>query len=397
MTVVEIARPKIAAPFAKTICMATVQPKPIQWLWFPRFALGKLSIIAGHPGLGKSMLTADLAARVSVGRNWADGKPCPQGSVVLVSGEDDPSDTIRPRLDAAGADVSKIHFLQYVQDVNGNRSFTLADVAALGGLLNTLQNCKLVIIDPLTAYLGSGTDSHRTSDVRALLSPLASLAAEYSAAIVTVSHLNKSQGGDALSRVTGSLAFVAAARAAFAVTRDKEEPDRRLMLPIKNNLGSDQTGMAYRIHETLGVPYIQWEKEPITISADEALAPDMGEDRSETSECMDWLKKELQSGERDAGETQREASRYGFSPKVIRRAREKLGVQSRKLDFAKGWRWYLPAQDAHVAQTHEKGTFEKKTPLETNKIHEDAQDALFESLGRATSLGHLPHMEVIDL
>ena len=116
---IDAARPVGAG--AAIITLSTVTPQPIEWLWRPHFALGKLSVLAGHPGLGKSLVTMDMAAHVSTGRKSIDGSACPKGSVVLVSGEDDPGDTLRPRLDAAGADVTKVHYLRAVYDMEGER------------------------------------------------------------------------------------------------------------------------------------------------------------------------------------------------------------------------------------------------------------------------------------
>jgi len=222
-----------------TRCLAEITPEPVRWLWPGQIAYGKLTIVAGHPGLGKSQLALDVAAIVTSGRPWpVDGAPPAQGSVLIFSAEDDPTDTIRPRLDAAGADVSRCHFVEAVPDLDergkpGRRGFSLEDdLPRLDAELQRLGDVALVIIDPITAYLGK-TDSYRNSEVRAMLAPLAELAARHGAAILGVSHLRKTLAGDAVLQVTGSLAFVAAARAAYMVIRDAEDPSRRLVLPVK--------------------------------------------------------------------------------------------------------------------------------------------------------------------
>ena len=185
---------------AMTVCMADVQSEPISWLWPGRIALGKLTLIAGDPGLGKSLLTAFFAAVISKGYTWPlETCPAPIGSVVLLSAEDDPADTIRPRLDAAEADCARIHVLQAIRDVDakGNsteRMFSFKrDLVALEERLSSLPDCKLLIIDPVSAYL-DGTDSHNNTDVRGLLAPLAKLATDHKVAVVLVQHLNKSSG-----------------------------------------------------------------------------------------------------------------------------------------------------------------------------------------------------------
>ena len=166
----------------RMVCMADVEPQPIDWLWPERIARGKVSMLAGDPGLGKSLITIALATAVSTGAKWpVDGGNAPIGSVVMLSAEDAVADTIRPRLDAAGADCTRIHALQMIRDIDqdGNefeRSFSLArDIENLSTVVDELGNCVLITIDPISAYLG-GVDSHRNADVRALLSPLAEMA-----------------------------------------------------------------------------------------------------------------------------------------------------------------------------------------------------------------------------
>lgn len=207
-------------PVIVTRCMADIAPEPIQWLWPSRIALGKVTMLAGDPGLGKSMITVAMAAHVTTGTPWpVDRSECEIGSVIMVSAEDDPADTLRPRLDAAGADVSKVHVLKSVlvldhEGKSKDRTFNLArDVEALDNLLRQTPDCRLITIDPISAYLG-GTDSHNNADVRALLTPLAAMASKHKVAIFVVTHLNKSTQANVLYRASGSLAFVAAARAA---------------------------------------------------------------------------------------------------------------------------------------------------------------------------------------
>ena len=203
-------------------------PKPIRWLWPMRVALGKLTLIAGDPGLGKSFLSVAMAATVSTGGRWpVDGTCAPLGDVLILSAEDDLQDTIRPRLDAAGADVRRVQVIEAVaittEDGVQRKMFSLVkDLAALDDVLADMPDCKLLTVDPISAYM-DGTDSHKNTDVRALLAQLADLAAKHDVAVVAVSHLNKS-GGPAAYRVTGSIAFTAAPRAAYAVTKDAENP-----------------------------------------------------------------------------------------------------------------------------------------------------------------------------
>lgn len=337
------------------LCAGNVQPQPINWLWPNRIALGKLTLIAGDPGLGKSLLSIELAKHVTKGIRWPiDDTVCPIGDVILLSAEDDPADTIRPRLDATGANPNKVYFLESIQELDKqsgeiiNRGFSLKrDVAAIEQALEQKPQTKLIIIDPITAYLG-GTDSHNNADIRSLLSPLSDLASERKVAIVAITHLNKGNGqSSAMYRATGSLAFIAAARAAFIVTKDKDDPDRRLFLPIKNNLGPDRTGFAYQVREASnGAAMIEWEPEPVSILADEALSPLPDDIRSERDEAAEYLLDTLNNGPVKAKVILRETSQHcGCSTKTIKRAKKELNIESYKRDFDGQWYWRLPEKD----------------------------------------------------
>ncbi len=332
---------------------------PIRWLWPGRIARGKVTLIAGHPGLGKSQLTLNLAAVVSTGGRWpADGKRSERGSVVILSAEDDVGDTIKPRLEAAGADVTRCHVVDAVRDVDGAgaiylRAFSLAaDVARLEALLAELGDVALVGIDPLTAYLGDA-DSHKNAEVRGLLAPLSEMAARRGVAVVCVSHLNKGGSSEALLRVSGSLGFVAAARAAFIVTKDADNPARRLFLPLKNNLSSDETGLAFAVEPCqlasgIETSRILWESAPVTVTADDAMAPvEATAERTEIADASDWLRDLLATGPVEAREVLRLAGQQGFNARMAQRARQRIGATTRREGFGKGSRvlWSIPIDD----------------------------------------------------
>jgi hypothetical protein len=324
------------------IRLADVQPEPVQWLWPGRIALGKVTLIAGDPGLGKSFLTLDLAARVTLGVDWPDDRStrAPLGGVVLLNAEDDLADTVRPRLDAAGADVSRIIALASVKGRDPNdpqKHFSLErDLPALERAIVETPDCKLVVIDPITAYLGEA-DSHKNADIRGLLAPLAELAGRHGVAIVAVTHLNKSAGGKAMYRTMGSLAFVAAARAAWAVAKDKANESRRLFLPMKNNLAADVRGMAYSIIDGM----IAWEATPVDTRADDALTVDPPNSRgSDRDAAAEWLLEALSDGPLESTEVFRQGKENGFSEKTLRRAAKQAGVACRKAGFGGAWHWH---------------------------------------------------------
>jgi putative DNA primase/helicase len=233
--------------------VSDIAARPINWLWQGRIARGKVTMLAGHPGLGKSQLALTIAAIVTTADQWpVDRTRAERGSAIILSAEDDAEDTIRPRLEAASADLERCHVIGAIRDRDNlgrerRRGFSITDdLSRLAGALADIDNPLLVIVDPITAYLGA-TDSHRNAEVRAALAPLAELAAECQVAILAISHLRKSSDGEAILRLTGSLAFVAAARAAYVVLSDSQNASRRLLLPVKNNLGNDDTGYAYCI------------------------------------------------------------------------------------------------------------------------------------------------------
>ena len=238
------------------------------------------------------------------------------------------------------------------------RPFNLGtDIDRLNDLIREIGDVALTVIDPVTAYLG-WIDSHKNTDVRAVLAPLAAMAAERDAAVGCVSHLTKAGGTEALMRVMGSLGFVAAARSAYLVAKDAEDETRRLFLPLKNNLAEDRGGLAFRVRgRDLGggieTSCVEWDAEPVSITADEAMAPAVDpEERNATDEAMDWLRDRLADGAAEAAAVQKEARQVGISDKTLRRAREKLGIKPRKREFAGGWWWEInpAAQDAQCTE-----------------------------------------------
>jgi DNA-binding transcriptional ArsR family regulator len=268
---VEAAKVKRAAVIARkepTAIIKTfsdISPEPINWLWKNRIAIGKLTIYAGDPGLGKSQGTLDLAARVSQGKAFPDGSPCMLGDTIILSSEDDPGDTIRPRLDALEADVSRIAIIKGERAPDGSsKPMNLLKVSTFMDAINQIRekghDFHLLIVDPLDGFLDGG-DSNSNEEVRAALDGLCSLAERERFSIVGIKHLNKSKG-DAAYRVGGSIAFTAKARSVWIFTKDRET-DRCLFLPQKNNLGPGGGGFQYSIQpRDIGgiiAPFISWE------------------------------------------------------------------------------------------------------------------------------------------
>lgn len=363
-----------------------IQAEPIHWLWRERIACGKITMLSGDPGLGKSQLTAYMAAKVSTGGQWPDKTPCITGSVIFLNAEDDPADTSRPRLEAAGADLTKVYVLDAVKETEGGKSiqrcFNLkTDLERLGEFMKKIGDVALVIIDPITAYM-SGTDSYKNSDVRALLAPLSDLASKYKAAMVCISHLNKGGSNQALMRTQGSVAFVAAARAAYIVAKDQEQPERRLFLPAKNNLGNDQTGFAFSVvsftlDNSIQTSRIEFENNPVTVRADDALITDAGE-HTVLEEAKEFLQEVCVIG-RTAKQIKAQAEEAGISAATLRRAKDALGIKPKKDGKSGPWVWRLPdledaqgAQDVHVKNV---STFTKFEQLQTDYDKETMKNA----------------------
>jgi putative DNA primase/helicase len=226
---------------------ALVRTRSVDWAWPGYIALGKLSMLEGDPGDGKSTLTIDLAAR------WSTGRPLPDGTngkgpwpVVMVSAEDDPEDTIVPRLRAAGANLSIVELVTH--GARADLPFDLTvDLPALKASVKR-TGARIVVLDPLSAFLGERTDSHNDHSVRRALYPLKLMAAETEAAVVIVRHLNKSTGGKAIYRGGGSIGFSAAARAAYGVGPAPDDPDKtKIFICVKNNLARKPAAMRYAL------------------------------------------------------------------------------------------------------------------------------------------------------
>lgn len=337
-------------------CMADVEPVEVRWLWPGRIPLGRITLFVGRPGEGKSFLTTYMAARVSTGSPWPDRSDCAKGSVILISAEDDPGDTIRPRLDAHYADVRRVHLLAMVRrigDDGGRRDvlFTLSDVAALETALKRHPDCRLVVVDPIGSFLGGRTDAHRDNEVRAVLAPVAALAQRYGPAVLIVAHRRKSSGSFADDLALGSRGFTGIARSVWHLTRDTDNKKRRLLLPGKNNLAPEGDGLAFTICGQ--PPAIVWEHDPVTMTADDALATENSSEPKRPgpkpvarNKAAEWLRDLLRTGPMEAGKVQEEAKEAGYGWRTVQRARDDLGIKPYRDTFGGAWIWKLPSGGA---------------------------------------------------
>ena len=335
-------------------------------------ARGKHTAIAGEPGDGKSQLSIYVAATISRGGEWpCDEGRAPAGNLIILNAEDGADDTVVPRLIAAGADLNRVHIVSAVlQDGGkGRRTFNLqADLELLERKIAEIGDVALVIIDPISSYMGK-TDSHKNSEVRGALEPASEMAERLKVAILSITHFSKSGAGSntkALHRFIGSIAFVGAPRAAFAVIQDADNEGRILFLPAKNNMAGKMQGLAYRLVQTIvgeagqGIvaSYVIWDSQPVAVSADEALrANDGGGDRKAAIEAEEFLQDSLSRGPIPAKEGEEHARALGIAPRTLARARKKSGVVAEKGGLKEGWTWRLPAEGC------------QNTPKSANKIN----------------------------
>lgn len=323
------------------IRLADVQPVPLEWLWKGRIPRGKLTILDGDPGTGKSMLSLDLAARVTKGSPMPDGSPGVLGGVVLMAGEDDPADTIRPRFDAAGGDPAQVVILQGLREVKTGevRPPNVRDIAAIQGAVNEVQ-ARLVIVDPIMAYLG-GADSHVDADVRAALHHLVELAQTQKLAVILIRHLNKSLGGNPLYRGGGSIGIVATARSGLLVAKDPDDPEggRRILTATKCNLAEMPRAISYSIQAVDGTARILWGAETDHQAADLLQPADMDE-RSSLPDAVAWLREELAAGPVPSAKVVSHAKLNDISERTLKRAKKAAGVRAIKNGLGP-WHWTL--------------------------------------------------------
>lgn len=331
-----------ASDRAVVVRLSDVEAETVTWVWPDRIPCGRLTVLDGDPGLGKSTLTLDIAARVTRGTLMPmaeNGLGGPRG-VLLLTAEDGLADTVRPRLDAAGADVARVAALKGVLDGEGHsRLPTVADVDAIRKAADEVD-AALVIIDPLSAYLG-GADAHRDADVRQTLADLAELAESTGLAVLAVRHLNKSGTANPLYRGGGSIGIVAAARAAHILARDPDDEGALVLAPTKSNLGPPQSALILRIMPTGDgtCTRVEWLGSTETTAADLLRPPQR---RTKAEEAEAFLRHTLSGSPRPSAEIVRMAADRGLSEMTLRRARQTLGLVVAKDGFDGGWTWSLP-------------------------------------------------------
>lgn len=333
---------------------ADLTPSPVDWAWRNWLARGKFHILGGAPGQGKTTLAMAIAATMTVGGRWPDGSYCAKGNVLIWSGEDDPADTLLPRLMAMGADVSRVHFV--TGSVIGGQTVPFdpaRDLLALTEKAQTIGKVALLIVDPVVSAVAG--DSHKNTEVRRALQPLVDLGAMLGAAVLGITHFSKGGAGkDPTERITGSVAFGALARVVIvaAKSHDDEGNERRIFARAKSNIGPDDGGFDYTMdqielesHPGIFAARVLWGQ-ALDGTARDLLgnAEDSEGDKSERDDAKAFLTSLLNDGPVSSKQVKADSDGAGYSWATIRRAQKEAGIEVVKQGFGKAgvWLWTLP-------------------------------------------------------
>ena len=316
----------------RTICAADIVPESITWLWEGRIPFGTLTVVSGPPGQGKSTILCDRAADASQ-----------QGlSTLVATAEDHLAKVARPRLEAAGADLNLVHFyigelgLPGQPDSPGGYSDLAEEVRRL--------EARLVVLDPLVAFIGEGVNTHRDHDVRRVLARLSTLAEETGAAVLVVVHTNKSVGADPLMRVSGSIGIVGAARCVLLAAQDPQDEGKHVLAVVKSNLAIMAEPLGYEIvgavvGDDIPTSRISWLGE-VDVDVSALLASPNPEERGALPSARAFLSASgVAETAQLASTLYAEAKRQGFSERTLGRARKDMGIDSWKTAMGGGWMW----------------------------------------------------------
>jgi len=353
--------------YVRLLTGSDIHPEPISWLWDGWLAQGKLHILAGAPSTGKTTIALALAAIITTGGRWPDGSQAEIGDVVIWSGEDDPQDTLVPRLIACGANVSRVHFVHGVNDEDGDRSFDPAKDATMlrDAVLRMRRKVSLLIVDPVVSAVAG--DSHKNAEVRRALQPLVDISQTLKCGVLGISHFSKGTAGrDPVDRVTGSLAFGALARIVLAAAKlQEDEGGGRILARAKSNIGLDSGAFHYDLEQTeldkypgLFTSRLLWGEAVDGTARDLLAKAEISGDPEEHSALEDakgFLKEELKDGRRvSVNKIKKESNDAGHAWRTIQRAKQALGIEATKDGMKGGWEWELPrrapinTEDSHL-------------------------------------------------
>ena len=363
-----------------TVRLDTVQPERVEWLWRGRIPLGKVSLLVGDPGSGKSFASLAIAAAVTTGIAMPDSDVAQPANVVAYNAEDGLEDTVRPRAELCGVELHRFHAIAGMRDAEGRvEPFALSDVYRVAEFIERLGNVRLVIIDPIASLLG-GVDSHRDAEVRSSLQVLVELAKQTRAAVLVVMHLRKSGAERALYRVGGSIGFTGLARSVLLAGVDSEG-GRRAIVPIKQNLAAPVDPIEYRLDAE---GRFWWGQAAPDLTADRLLAAQGSKPASAVEAASQFLEGCLADGERAADEVVQLAKGAGISVATLRRAKDVLSVVVRRDGFGKTGRWFwsLPT-DAHSMSPY---GGKDQPPIDAQIESVDAQTPCLSAYGEPMSI-----------
>ena len=336
----------------EAIPVSRLKPKVIGWLWLNRLALGKLAMLDGDPNLGKSLITLDLCARLTTARRFPDGSPTPgPANVLVLNGEDGNEDTIGPRLIALGADLQRVFVVN-----RSEAGLPLRLPSGVADLEHLIQQsgAKLIIIDPIVAFLDLSVQLASDANVRQALQPLLDLAEKYACVILLVRHLNKTGGRQALYRGGGSIGFVGVCRSAWLVVRAPKHPKQCILAENKNNLGMRQPSLRYEVAAAPGAaPTINWlglcplnADQLLTLAARSRLGTAL-------ERALDFLQLFLKDGPRTSKDVWDASRECCFSERTLNTAKAQLKITSKKcyLNQRVVSFWLQPGQEVPTEAT----------------------------------------------
>ncbi len=305
------------------INMQDVKCESVEWLLYPFIPYGKITIIQGDPGEGKTTLVLQIIARLTKGESIIDEEAKPPVNVIYQTAEDGLGDTIKPRLVAANADCSKVLVID-----DKDTPLTMLDMRLEKAISET--GARLVVLDPIQGFLGADVDMHRANEIRPVMKHIAELAEKYRCAIVLIGHMNKCSMGKSAYRGLGSIDFQAAARSVLLVGRIKDEPEIRVICQVKSSLAPEAKSIAFRLSEDSG---FEWIGE-YDITADDLLSGTAKGTKQKTA--MDFLESLLADGKMPQTKIAELADEKGISNKTLRNAKRALDIQAVKV----GSQWY---------------------------------------------------------
>jgi DNA polymerase I-like protein with 3'-5' exonuclease and polymerase domains len=332
-----------------------IVPRAMDWLWEGHILRGSQELLTGIPGNGKSQIHCAFIAYVTTGGAWPDGcNGAPAGNVIMLTAEDCLDQTIVPRLIAAGADRDRVFVLKKIRRDNKERMFLLSeDLEELERMIIATGDIRLITIDPITAYMGGKLDSHRATDVRGQLGPLADLAERMDVALSAITHPPKHTTQRAIDHFIGSQAFIAAARIGHMTIEEVSEDEQGNKLPTgrslftnpKNNVSRKMSTLAYRINEKplvggIKAACVTWD-EIVDITADQAIAATIpARERGQQSDVMLFLMNILANGPVAMKTVQDKAAERGFSLDQLKRTKRRMGIVAFKQEGTLEGHWF---------------------------------------------------------